>query len=66
MAPRHVQYLAMSRRFRIGDKVKVVGMSPVKVVGMSPVKFAPGIKDELGIEKLNAVIGKVVSLSGNE
>jgi hypothetical protein len=47
----------MSRKFRIGDKVKVVGMSPVK--------FAPGIKDELGIEKLNA-IGKVVSLSGNE
>ena len=58
MAPRHVQYLAMSRKFRIGDKVKVVGMSPVK--------FAPGIKDGLGIEKLNAVIGKVVSLSGNE
>ena len=58
MAPRHVQYLAMSRKFRIGDKVKVVGMSPVK--------FAPGIKDELGIEKLNALIGKVVSLSGNE
>jgi len=34
----------MNRNFRIGDKVKVVGMSPVT--------FAPGVKDELGTEKL--------------
>jgi len=32
------------RKFRVGDKVKVVGMSPVT--------FAPGAKDELGTEKL--------------
>jgi hypothetical protein len=33
----------MSRKFRVEDKVKVVGMSPVT--------FAPGVKDELGTEK---------------
>jgi hypothetical protein len=32
------------RRFQVGDKVKVVGMSPVT--------FPPGVKDELGTEKL--------------
>jgi hypothetical protein len=31
-------------KFRIGDKVKVVGMSAVTL--------APGLKDELGTEKL--------------
>jgi hypothetical protein len=39
-----LQYLAMRRKFRVGDKAKVVGMSPVT--------FAPGVKDELGTEKL--------------
>ncbi len=34
----------MRKKFRIGDKVKVVGMWPVT--------FAPGVMDELGIEKL--------------
>jgi hypothetical protein len=47
----------MSRKFRIGNKVKVVGMSPVK--------FAPGIKDELGTEKLfKSMLGKVYTVRG--
>ncbi len=32
----------MNKKFRVGDKVKVVGMSLVT--------FAPGVKDELGTE----------------
>ena len=47
----------MSKRFRIGDKVKVVGMSPVK--------FPPGVKDELGTEKLfKSMLGKVYTVRG--
>lgn len=44
-------------KFRVGDKVKVVGMSPVT--------FAPGVKDELGTEKLfKSMIGKVYTVRG--
>jgi hypothetical protein len=45
------------RKFRIGDRVKVVGMSPVI--------FAPGVKDELGTEKLfKSTLGKVYTVRG--
>jgi hypothetical protein len=51
------QYLAMNKKFRIGDKVKVVGMSPVT--------FPPGVKDELGTEKLfKSMLGKVYTVRG--
>ena len=47
-----VQYLAMNKKFRIGDKVKVVGMSPVT--------YPPGMKDELGTEKLfKSMLGRL-------
>jgi hypothetical protein len=47
----------MSRKFHIGDKVKVVGMSPVT--------FRPGVKDELGTEKLfKSMLGKVYTVRG--
>ncbi len=47
----------MNKKFRIGDKVKVVGMSPVT--------FAPGVKDELGTEKLfKSMLGKVYTVRG--
>jgi hypothetical protein len=47
----------MGRKFRIGDKVRVIGMSPVT--------FAPGIKDELGTEKLfKSMLGKVYTVQG--
>jgi hypothetical protein len=47
----------MSKEFRIGDKVKVVGMSPVT--------FAPRVKDELGTEKLfKSMLGKVYTVRG--
>jgi hypothetical protein len=36
-------FLVAKPKFRIGDKVKVVGMSPVT--------FPLGVKDELGTEK---------------
>jgi hypothetical protein len=49
--------MRMKKRFQIGDKVKVVGMSPVK--------FAPGVKDELGTEKLfKSMLGKVYTVRG--
>ena len=45
------------RIFRVGDKVKVVGMSPVNL--------APGVKDELGTEKLfKSMLGKVYTVRG--
>ena len=45
------------RKFRVGDKVKVVGMSPVT--------FPPGVKDELGTEKLfKSMLGKVYTVQG--
>jgi hypothetical protein len=47
----------MSKKFRIGDKVKVVGMSPVT--------FAPGVKDELGTKKLfKSMVGRVYTVRG--
>ena len=47
----------MRRRFQVGDKGKVAGMSPVK--------FAPGIKDELGTGKLfKSMLGKVYTVQG--
>jgi hypothetical protein len=47
----------MGRKFRIGDRVKVIAMSPVT--------FAPGIKDELGTEKLfKSMVGKVYTVQG--
>jgi len=47
----------MRRKFRVGDKVKVVGMSPVT--------FAPGVKDELGTEKLfKSMVRKVYTVQG--
>jgi hypothetical protein len=47
----------MNRKFRIGDKVKVVGMSPVT--------FPPGVKDELGTEELfKSMLGKVYTVRG--
>jgi hypothetical protein len=42
----------MNKKFRVGDKVKVVGMSPMT--------FPPGVQDELGTEKLfKSMLGKV-------
>ena len=43
---------------RIADKVKVVGMLPVK--------YLPGVKDELGTEKLfKRMRGKVIPFEGS-
>jgi len=45
------------RRFQAGDKVKVVGMSAVR--------YPPGVKDELGTEKLfKYMLGKVYTVRG--
>jgi hypothetical protein len=45
------------KKFRVGDKVKVFGMSPVT--------FPPGVKDELGTEKLfKSMLGKVYTVRG--
>jgi len=47
----------MRRKFLVGDKVKVVGMSPFT--------FAPGVKDELDTEKLfKSMLGKVYTVQG--
>jgi hypothetical protein len=44
-------------KFRVGDKVKVVGMSKVT--------YPPGVKDELGTEKLfKSMIGRVYTVRG--
>ena len=49
--------MAMRRKFQVGDQVKVVGMSPVT--------FAPGVKDELGTEKLfKSMLGRVYTVRG--
>jgi hypothetical protein len=46
-----------ARRFQVGDKVKVVGMSHVT--------YAPGVKDELGTEELfKSMLGKVYTVRG--
>lgn len=45
------------KRFRVGNKVKVVGMPLIS--------FAPGVKDELGTEKLlKSMLGKVYTVRG--
>jgi hypothetical protein len=50
-------FLMAKPKFRIGDKVKVVGMSPVT--------FPPGVKDELGTEKLfKSMLGKAYTVRG--
>lgn len=42
-------------RFRVGDKVKLIGMPPLR--------FAPGVKDELGTKKLfKSMLGKVYTV----
>jgi hypothetical protein len=47
----------VSKKFRVGDKVKVVGMSPAT--------FAPRVKDELGTEKLfKSMLRKVYTVRG--
>jgi hypothetical protein len=47
----------MRRKFQVADKVKVVGMSPVT--------FGPGVKDEMGTEKLfKSMLGKVYTVQG--
>lgn len=44
-------------KLRVGDKVRVTGMSPVT--------FPPGVKDELGTEKLfKSMLGKVDTVRG--
>ena len=50
-------FLMAKPKFRIGDKVKVVGMSPVT--------FPPGVKDELETEKLfKSMLGKAYTVRG--
>ena len=45
------------KRFRVGDKVKVIGMSPVT--------FAPGVNDELDTEGLfKRMLGRVYTVRG--
>jgi hypothetical protein len=47
----------MARKFWVGDKVRVTGMSPVT--------FRPGVKDELGTEKLfKSMLGRVYTVRG--
>jgi len=46
-----------TRRFRVGDKIKVVGIPPMS--------FAPGVKDELGSEKLfKSMLEKIYTVRG--
>jgi hypothetical protein len=48
---------ARRRKFAIGDKVKVIGMRPVN--------YPPGMKDELGTEKLfKSMIGRIYTVRG--
>jgi hypothetical protein len=45
------------RRFRLGDKVKVIGIPPMS--------FAPGVKDDLGTERLfKSMLGKIYTVRG--
>ena len=47
----------MRRKFKIGDKVKVIGYRP----GVYP----PGVKDELGTEKLfRYMVGRIYTVKG--
>ena len=44
-------------KFRVGDKVKVIGMPPIT--------FPPGVKDELGTKKLfKSMVAKVYTVRG--
>jgi hypothetical protein len=44
-------------KYQVGDKVKVIGMSPVT--------FPPGVEDELGTEKLfKSMLGRVYTVQG--
>lgn len=44
-------------KFRVGDKVKVVGTPPIK--------FAPGVNDEMGTKKLfKSMVGRVYTVRG--
>lgn len=44
-------------KFRVGDKVKVVGMPPIK--------FLPGMKDEMGTKRLfKSMVGRVYTVRG--
>ena len=46
-----------NRKFRIGDKVRVVGIPKIT--------FAPGVKDEMGTEKLfKSMLGKAYTVRG--
>jgi hypothetical protein len=46
-----------TRRFSVGDKVKLVGMPPLS--------FVPGVSDELGTEKLlKHMLGTVYTVRG--
>ena len=45
------------RKFRLGDKVRVVGIPKIT--------FAPGVRDELGTKKLfKSMLGKVYTVRG--
>ena len=45
------------RKFQVGDKVKVIGIGKTT--------YAPGVKDELGTEKLfKRMLGKVYTVRG--
>jgi hypothetical protein len=47
----------VKRKFAVGDKLKVIGMASVT--------FAPGVKDELGTEKLfKSMVGSVYTVRG--
>jgi hypothetical protein len=47
----------MAMKFRIEDKFKGIGMSPVT--------FPPGVKDELGTERLfKSMLGRVYTVRG--
>jgi hypothetical protein len=47
----------VKRKFQVGDKVTVIGLPTMK--------YAPGVKDELGTEKLfRSMLGKVYTVMG--
>jgi hypothetical protein len=49
----------------LSDEQEILVGDKVKVVGMSPITFAPGVKDELGTEKLfTNMLGKVYTVRG--
>jgi hypothetical protein len=45
------------RKFKVGDKVQVIGLASIK--------FPPGVKDDLGTNKLfSYMLGKVYTVKG--